>query len=62
MAYKKRADGRYHRKINCGYGDNGKPIRVDVYAKSGAELEDKAREIKARIKSRNDRKISRHGI
>ena len=38
--YKPRPDGRYFTQISTGkYTDEGKPIRIPLYAKSSKELE-----------------------
>ena len=48
--YTKRADGRYHTSIPTGkFKEDGKEIRIDVYAHTISDLEDKIDEIKAQI-------------
>lgn len=45
--YKKRKDGRYYTQVNTGkYDENGKPIRISVYATSCIGLDKKVSEIK----------------
>jgi integrase len=44
--YKKRKDGRYGTKVNLGKAPDGKYIRIPVYARTIAELEEKIREVK----------------
>lgn len=45
--YKKRKDGRYYTQVNTGkYTDEGKPIRIPVYAYSCSALDKKVSEIK----------------
>lgn len=56
--YKQRADGRYSTQVSTGrYTDNGKPIRITLYASSSRELErlvsEKKYEISQGILSKN---------
>ena len=40
--YKPRSDGRYYTHVSTGkYDENGRPIRISLYAKSSKELEEK---------------------
>lgn len=48
--YKKRADGRYYTVVRTGKFDkDGKPIRVNLYAASSKELEQKVTETKYKL-------------
>lgn len=50
--YKPRADGRYHTQVSTGMHDeNGRPIRIPLYAKSSKELEEKVAETKYLLKT-----------
>ena len=45
--FTKRPDGRYETKINSGkFDENGKPVRITVYAKTTAELQNRIAEIR----------------
>ena len=49
--YKRRADGRYYTLVNTGkYDDNGKPIRIPLYASSSKKLEEKVGELKTDLR------------
>lgn len=49
MKYKKRKDGRYETKVNAGRDEDGKYIRIPLYAKTQRELDDKVAETKILI-------------
>jgi len=46
---KKRADGRYQKKVCTHHDDEGNPVYKFVYAKSKEELDDKVSELKRKI-------------
>lgn len=47
--YTRRADGRYYTKVSAGSDPSGKPIRVNVYGRSVAELERNIDAVKADV-------------
>lgn len=45
--YKQRKDGRYYTMVNTGkFDENGKPVRISLYAKTSKELEKKVAAVK----------------
>ncbi len=50
--YKPRSDGRYYTHVSTGkYDENGRPIRISLYAKSSKELEEKVAEARYLLKT-----------
>jgi len=47
--YTRRADGRYYTKVSAGSDPSGRPIRVNVYGRSVAELERNIDAVKADV-------------
>lgn len=48
--YKRRADGTFETKLQTGYDENGKRIRLSITAGSSAKLEEQVMELKLKLK------------